>query len=154
MNIPILENDEDLGKRLDLYLSLQLPQFSRSNIKKTIESNKVLINDEICFKAGYKLRVGDVIDYPDYNIEQISVKSLPKSKFDLEILHEDDDYLFINKPIGLIVHPTNPYQTDTLVNKLLDLNKDLPGNAFLRPGIVHRLDKDTSGVIIVAKNPK
>jgi 23S rRNA pseudouridine1911/1915/1917 synthase len=153
LKILIEKSDTDIGKRLDLFLSIKLPQISRSNIKKTIESNKVNLNGVLCYKAGYKVRPGDLIDFPDIEASP-EVTMLPKSKFDLEILFEDEDYLFINKPSGLIVHPTNPGQKDTLVNKLLDLNQDLPANHILRPGIVHRLDKDTSGVIVVAKSPK
>jgi 23S rRNA pseudouridine1911/1915/1917 synthase len=155
LKIIVEDNDIDLGKRLDLYLSLKLPQYSRSLIKKVIESNKVTIQDEVCFKAGYKIRNGDVIDFPeDSDVIPSPSQTLEKSPFDLEILHEDEDYLFINKPSGLIVHPTSAQQKDTLVNKLLSLQNDLPGSHILRPGIVHRLDKDTSGVIVVAKTPK
>ncbi len=155
MKFIVKENDPDIGKRLDLYLSLLLPQLSRSHIKKTIESNLVNLNNELCFKAGHKVKAIDEIDYPETDLSTPpTLGSLPKSKFDLEIIQEDEDYLFINKPVGLIVHPANANQTDTLVNKLLDLNHDLPSNHILRPGIVHRLDKDTSGVIVVAKTAR
>jgi 23S rRNA pseudouridine1911/1915/1917 synthase len=155
LKITVVQNDPDIGKRLDLFLSLKLPQLSRSHIKKTIESNQVNLNGELCYKAGYKVRSLDVIDFPDTDLQPAPhVTSLPKSKFDLEIIQEDEDYLFINKPVGLIVHPTNVQQKDTLVNKLLDLNENLPQNHMLRPGIVHRLDKDTSGVIVIAKSAR
>jgi 23S rRNA pseudouridine1911/1915/1917 synthase len=154
MNIKVEQGDKDIGKRLDLYLSLKLPDLSRSHIKKTIESNQVKLNNELCFKAGYRVKGFDVIEFPDHTVAHQPSKSLPKSPFDLEILLEDEDYIFINKPSGLIVHPTTHDQNHTLVNKLLSLYDDLPENAMLRPGIVHRLDKDTSGVIVVAKNPK
>lgn len=155
MNISVAKNDPDIGKRLDLFLSIKLPQLSRSHIKKTIESNEVKLNGELCYKAGYKVRADDVISFPERDLLPApTVTQLPKSTFDLEILFEDEDYLFINKPIGLIVHPTSIQQKDTLVNKLLDLNSDLPSTHMLRPGIVHRLDKDTSGVIVIAKTPK
>lgn len=143
----------DTGKRLDLYLSLQLPQYSRSFIKKTIEENKVFVNEDICFKAGYKVQLQDKIKFPKLEYKPNSV-DLFKAKFDLEIISEDEDYLFINKPINLAVHPTSSMSEITLVNKLLGLYSDLPSNDFRRPGIVHRLDKDTSGVIVIAKNPK
>lgn len=155
MNILVDPQDPEIGKRLDLFLSLKLPQYSRSSIKKTIEENKVKLNGEIFYKAGYKVRGGENIEFPEIEHEiSNSFESLPKSPFDLEILYEDDDYIFINKPSGLIVHPTHPGQNDTLVNKLLSLREELPKNHILRPGIVHRLDKDTSGVIIIAKTPK
>lgn len=108
----------------------------------------------MCFKAGYKVRANDEIEFPDLQKETLNIKNLLKDKFDLQILYEDDDYLFINKPCGLSVHPTSPTQTNTLVNKLLDLHETLPKTNILRPGIVHRLDKDTSGVIVIAKTPR
>lgn len=154
MEIIIDTQDKDIGKRLDLFLSLHVPDISRSAIKKTIESNKVTVNSEICYKAGYKVRGGDVLTYPDEELQTLPYTKLIPSEFDLEILYEDTDYIFINKPSGLKVHPTHLNETDTLVNKLLGLKAELPGNHFLRPGIVHRLDKDTSGVIVVAQNPK
>jgi 23S rRNA pseudouridine1911/1915/1917 synthase len=151
--IKVEPDNQDIGKRLDLFLSITLPQYSRSFIKKTIETNKVLLNGEVCYKAGYKVHADDLISFPNLNFEFPSQK-LEATEFDLEIILEDDDYLFINKPIGLTVHPTNPSETNTLVNKILGRYKDLPSKDFLRPGIVHRLDKDTSGLIVIAKNSK
>lgn len=151
INVP--ELSPDLGKRLDLFLSLNLPQYSRAFIKKTIESNKVLLNGEVCYKAGYKVKAGDIIEFPNLEFSTPSLNLQP-SVFDLEIIHEDEDYLIINKPIGLTVHPTDSSQQDTLVNKLLARYKELPGNELSRPGIVHRLDKDTSGIIAVAKSSR
>lgn len=153
MKINVPELSKDLGKRLDLYLSLNLPKYSRSFIKKTIESNKVLVNGEVCYKAGYKIQPNDVIEFPDIEFSAPSLNLKP-SVFDLEIVHEDDDYLIINKPIGLTVHPTDSSQEDTLVNKLLARYQELPTNEISRPGIVHRLDKDTSGLIAVAKSSR
>jgi len=153
MKVKVPEFTRDLGKRLDLYLSLNLPEFSRAFIKKTIESNQVFVNGEVCFKAGYKIKPGDEIDFPRVEFRAPSF-NLEPSKFDLEIVYEDGDYLIINKPIGLAVHPANSYQKDTLVNKLLAKYKDLPQNNLARPGIVHRLDKDTSGIIAIAKSPR
>jgi 23S rRNA pseudouridine1911/1915/1917 synthase len=155
LKIEVNPQDIDTGKRLDLYITLKLPAYSRSSIKKTIEENKVKVNGEVCYKAGYKVRIGDVIDFPELEYDLSNkFKELPKSPFDLEILFEDEDYIFINKPVGLIVHPTHPGQNHTLVNKLLSLRDSLPQTNILRPGIVHRLDKDTSGVIVIAKTPK
>ncbi len=151
--INVDSNEPDLGKRLDLFLALKLSDYSRSLIKRTIESNQVFINGQVNFKAGYKVASGDTISFPKINIKS-SFTELEPSPFDLEILYEDNDYLFINKPIGLNVHPANTYEQNTLANKLLSRYKDLPGENLSRPGIVHRLDKDTSGVIVIAKNPK
>lgn len=147
------ENSQDLGKRLDLYLSFHLSEFSRAFIKKIIETNQVLVNGEICYKAGYKVKPGDVIEFPKLEYRPFSI-NLEPSSFDLDIIYEDNDYLIINKPIGLAVHPTNSYHKETLVNKLLSKYEDLPKNCISRPGIVHRLDKDTSGIIAVAKSPR
>lgn len=111
------------------------------------------LNGEVFYKAGYKVKEADVIEFPDI-VEKRNSEILEPSPFDLEIIQEDADYLFINKPAGLLVHPANQYQKDTLVNKLLSLNSDLPSNEINRPGIVHRLDRETSGLIVVAKTPK
>lgn len=154
MEIIVDSLDPDIGKRLDLYISLKLPKYTRSLIKKTIESNEVFVNNEINYKAGYKVKINDRILFPEINDYKNTFVELKPSLFDLKILLEDDDYVFLDKPIGLLVHPVNNITEDTLVNKLISKYKDLPGENMNRPGIVHRLDKDTSGVIVVAKNPK
>jgi 23S rRNA pseudouridine1911/1915/1917 synthase len=151
--INVDKNDTDIGKRLDLFLSLKLPNFTRSFIKKVIESNQLLLNGEVFYKAGYKVKGGESIRFPEIEMPKKDFDLVPSS-FDLEILYEDQDYLIINKPIGLLVHPSNQHQTDTVVNKLLGYYDNLPKNAIHRPGIVHRLDRDTSGVLVIAKTPK
>lgn len=149
----VQSNDPDISKRLDLYLALKLPDYSRSLIKKVIESNKVLVNGEINFKAGHKVSIGDKIEFPVQSIQK-GFEKLEPSPFNLEIIFEDNDYLFINKPIGISVHPANPNEKNTVANQLVSKYFDLPENAISRPGIVHRLDRDTSGVLVVAKSPK
>lgn len=158
MKFIILDKDEDIGKRLDLCLAIKLSDFSRKNIKALIEANKVLINGEICFKAGHKVKPGDEIEIP---VDQImprggKIQSLRPSEFDLPIIFEDEDYLIIDKPSGILVHPANQYQNDTVVNKLISKYQALPyaNSSSFRPGIVHRLDKATSGLLIIAKTSK
>lgn len=144
---------QDANRRLDLFLALKLPQYSRSFIKKTIESNKVFVNGIVNYKAGYKVKVGDIIKFPALQYQSGSSHLIP-AEFDLPILYEDEDFLFINKPVGISCHPTDSYNHEiTIVHKLLGRYKDLPFNDFKRPGILHRLDKETSGVMVVAKNP-
>ncbi len=145
------------GKRLDLFLSIAIPELSRSALKQVIEANEVFVNGELCFKAGYKVKQGDEIIISDDALEAYLVPhtSILPEEFDMEILYEDSDYLFINKPCGVAVHPTRSGEQGTLVNKLLGrYSTRLPGSDMTRPGIVHRLDKETSGVIVVAKTPK
>ncbi|BDQ04717.1 MAG: pseudouridine synthase [Candidatus Dojkabacteria bacterium] len=148
-----VDSSYDANKRLDLFLALKLPQYSRSFIKKTIESNKVFVNGIVNYKAGYKVKVGDIIKFPALQYQTNSSNLIP-AEFDLPILYEDDDFLFINKPAGISCHPTDSNNREiTIVHKLLGRYKDLPFNDFKRPGILHRLDKETSGVMVVAKNP-
>ncbi|MDY3225492.1 MAG: RluA family pseudouridine synthase [Candidatus Faecousia sp.] len=138
------------GERLDAFLARSVPDFSRSAAQKLIESGQVLR----CGKPGKKndkLKVGDAVEYtiPEPKAVDIAPREMP-----LDIVYEDDDLLVINKPKGLVVHPAAGHPDDTLVNGLLyTLGDDLSGiNGELRPGIVHRIDKDTSGLLAVAKN--
>jgi 23S rRNA pseudouridine1911/1915/1917 synthase len=151
--IKAIEYLENIGNRLDLFVALALPAYTRSQIKRVIESNQVFVNEVINYKAGYKVQKNDVIKFP--KLENLfEKKNIIESVFDLKILFEDEDYLFIDKPSGISVHPVNLSQRDTIVNKLINKYKNLPSNNILRPGIVHRLDKDTSGVMVVAKTSK
>lgn len=138
------------GERLDAFLARSVEGLSRSAAQKLIEDGQVLR----CGKPGKKndkLNVGDAVSYeiPEPKAVDIAPKEIP-----LDIVYEDDDLLVINKPKGLVVHPAAGHQDDTLVNGLLyALGDDLSGiNGELRPGIVHRIDKDTSGLLAVAKN--
>ncbi len=143
--IYVIENPEP---RLDVYLAFILP-YTRSQIKNLIVDGNVLVNGQKV-KSGKSLKAGDVvsIEMP----KPIEAKALPED-IPLDILYEDDDIAVINKQRGLIVHPAPGVYTGTLVNALLYRLKDLSGvNGAHRPGIVHRLDKDTTGVMVVAKN--
>ena len=138
------------GERLDAFLARSVPDLSRSAAQKLIEDGLVTRNGKPG-KKNDKLSVGDTISYeiPEPKAVDIAPKEIP-----LDIVYEDEDLLVINKPKGLVVHPAAGHQDDTLVNGLLyALGDDLSGiNGELRPGIVHRIDKDTSGLLAVAKN--
>ena len=138
------------GERLDAFLARSVPDLSRSAAQKLIEEGLVTRNGKPG-KKNDKLNVGDAVSYeiPAPKAVDITPKEMP-----LDIVYEDDDLLVINKPKGLVVHPAAGHSDDTLVNGLLyALGDDLSGiNGELRPGIVHRIDKDTSGLLAVAKN--
>ena len=142
---------EDVGKRLDVFLQEKFPTFSRSYFKNLIDSGDVLV-DEKEVKSGEKLKIGKSVKVRFKEPEKISTEA---EDVDFEIVYEDDDILVINKPQGLVVHPCSSTKHGTLVNGLLYRVKNLSGiNGKLRPGIVHRLDKETSGLLVVAKNDK
>ncbi len=139
----------DKGTRLDVYVQKIYSDRTRSFIKNLIEKGDITVNGE-SVKAGFSLRVGDIVDVevPEPISTDISPENIP-----LDIVYEDSDLLVINKPQGMVVHPASGCYTGTLVNALLYHIKDLSGiNGELRPGIVHRLDKDTAGLLLVAKN--
>ena len=145
-----LTEAEDKGKRLDIFVQQKLPDISRSHIKNLIEKQKVLV-DKKAVKAGFSLKSGMTIEVEDFVVEKISAQ--PDEDVEFEIVYQDEDLAVINKPQGLVVHPCASTKNGTLVNGLLAKLSDLSGiNGVLRPGIVHRLDKDTSGLLIVAKN--
>jgi 23S rRNA pseudouridine1911/1915/1917 synthase len=140
--------DEDLDERLDVYLSKKL-SMTRSSIKNMIDENKIFVNSKNV-KAGYKICKNDLIIIED--IEKHELTASPEN-INLDIVYEDDDLLVINKPQGMVVHPAVGNFSGTLVNALTYHVKSLSSiNGTFRPGIVHRLDKDTSGLLIVAKN--
>jgi len=140
---------QDAKSRLDKVLVKAMPGYSRNRIAQLIDFGYVLVNDEET-KRNLKVRENDVItaDFPEAeNLEVVA------EKMDLDILYEDSDLLVINKPKGLVVHPGAGNPNHTLVNGLLYHCQDLSGiNGISRPGIVHRIDKDTSGCLVVAKN--
>ena len=148
MKIIVPENQNQ--NRLDKYLSEQT-EFTRSTIAKMLNENYIMVNDRI-EKASYKIHPNDEIEIKDGFIKQTDI--LP-SKMPLDIVYEDQDIIIINKPSGLVVHPGNGNQENTLVNGLMYYTNSLSDiNGEERPGIVHRLDKDTSGLLVVAKNNK
>ena len=141
---------EEVGRRLDLYLVDNLNKYSRSHIQIFIRSGHILVNGNKC-KTGYSLELNDIIQIEMSNPES-NIKELIPEDLKLDILYEDDTIIAINKPAGLVVHPGINASTGTLVHGLIHHFQNLSDvNGILRPGIVHRLDKDTSGVMIVAK---
>ena len=148
----VIVNENDKGKRLDIYIAENFNELSRTMIKKLIESNNVLVNDK-SEKVSYKVQANDniSIDVPEAKETKLKAQEIP-----LDIIYEDSDIIVVNKPKGMVVHPANGNPDGTLVNAILSICKNsLSGiGGELIPGIVHRLDKDTSGLIIVAKNDK
>ena len=143
-------NFEQEGERLDKFLSIIYPDFSRSFFQKLIKDQLVRVNDSIV-KASYMVKVEDLVtvDIPDAVETAIVPDNIP-----LNILYEDEDVLVVNKPKGMVVHPSAGHYTGTLVNAIMYHCKDsLSGiNGEIRPGIVHRIDMDTTGSLIVCKN--
>ena len=141
--------NEDAGKRLDVFATAFLNAPSRSFVKNLIEAQKILVNGS-AVKAGFVLKGGDKVEFLQSQPEPIEAKA---EEVDFKIVYEDPDLLVVDKPQGLVVHPCQSTKSGTLVNGLLAKVKDLSGiNGKLRPGIVHRLDKNTSGLMLVAKN--
>lgn len=139
---------EDGGERIDKYLSQKI-SLSRSQIQDLIDKGLIKVNEKEV-KSSYKVKVGDKIEVivPPPEETEIKPQDIP-----IEIVYEDDDIVIINKPKGMVVHPAHGHYNDTLVNALLYRIKNLSGiGGEIRPGIVHRLDKDTTGLLIIAKN--
>lgn len=140
---------ETTGDRLDRWLSNQLPDFSRSRLQQLIEQGNVQVNGHVCTSKKATVKMGDRIQI---NIPAVQPLELIPEEIPLDILYEDDSLLIINKPAGLVVHPAPGHSDGTLVNALLAHCPNLPGiGGVQRPGIVHRLDKDTTGAIAIAK---
>lgn len=141
---------QESGARLDRWLAEQLPDFSRARIQKLIEQGQVLVNGQVCTSKKASVQSGDRVhlDIPDLKPLDLQPEAIP-----LDILYEDEHLIILNKPIGLVVHPAPGHAEGTLVNALLaHCGEHLAGiGGVQRPGIVHRLDKDTSGAIAIAK---
>ena len=147
----IFQIHEELGdERIDKCLSLLMDTLSRSYIQKLIKEEHVLVNDKVV-KANYRVKTDDEVSF--YLPKSIEPEILPQN-IPLDVLYEDDDVIVINKPKGMVVHPAAGHYKDTLVNALLYHCKDsLSGiNGVMRPGIVHRIDMNTTGSLIVCKN--
>ena len=144
-------NIKNSGKRLDIFLSENIDQFTRSFLKKLIESRQVKLNDEILLTPSTKVKYKDQILI---NILENKTQDIAPKKIKLDIIYEDKDILVVNKPKGMVVHPGAGNYKNTLVNALLyKYKKNLSDiNGTLRPGIVHRIDKETSGLLVIAKN--
>ena len=145
----IVESNET--KRIDAYIS-ENTEYSRTAVQRLIEEEKITVNGKK-EKASYKVQNGDKIEIEEEPAKEIELKA---QDIPLEILYEDNDIIVVNKPKGMVVHPANGNPDGTLVNAIMSICKDsLSGiGGEIRPGIVHRLDKNTSGAIIIAKNDK
>ena len=143
---------EEENTRIDSYLSRKNEDISRVAIQRLIEEEKILVNGKKV-KPSYKIEEKDIITLDEQPPKEISLKA---QEIPIEIIYEDKDIIVVNKPKGMVVHPANGNPDGTLVNCLMAICKEsLSGiGGEIRPGIVHRLDKDTSGIIIVAKNDK
>ncbi len=142
---------EDDNERLDIFLSRELDDMSRSYVQKLIKEGNVFVNEKKV-KSSYLVAEGDriLVEIPEAKIVEILPEDIP-----LRIIYQDQDIVIVDKPLGMVVHPAPGNHTGTLVNALMYHIKELSTiNGVIRPGIVHRLDKDTSGLIIVAKNNK
>lgn len=143
-----IENLADVNTRLDIYLVKKLEQYKRAIIQENILNNNILVNG-VATKASYRLKQNDeisIIEIFDKEHYELKEESIP-----LDIIYEDEDVMVVNKPRHMVVHPAIGHHEHTLVNALLSHTKKLATSSF-RPGIVHRLDKDTSGLLLVAKN--
>lgn len=144
-----IEIEAESSERIDRYLAEQLPQQSRSQIQKWIEQGDVCLNGQPCLSKKLLVHPGDRIQL---HIPVSKPLSLEPEDIPLDILFEDEEFLILNKPAGLVVHPSAGHETGTLVQALLAHCPNLPGiGGIQRPGIVHRLDKDTTGALMVAK---
>ena len=146
-----LVSEVDKNKRIDIFLNEQNKELSRTRIKNLILNKKLKLNNEIINNPSKKISVGDKIVL---QIQEQKEPSLKPYAFKLDIVYEDEDLLIINKPSGIIMHPGAGNYDQTIVNALIHYNKDNLSTIGekLRPGIIHRIDKDTSGLIVVAKN--
>ncbi len=146
-----IPTEKEIGMRLDAFVA-EREEITRSAIQKLIESGNVLVNDKALSKS-YKVAEGDIVEVEIPEVKEISLEA---EDIPLDIIYEDSDLVVVNKPKGMVVHPAPGNYSGTLVNALLFHCKDsLSGiNGEIRPGIVHRIDKDTSGLLVVAKNDK
>lgn len=142
-------NSEEEGQRIDKYLSTMIEGKSRSFVQGLIDEKKVKANNKV-IKSNYKLKKGDFIEVEVPEPVELNVSA---EEMNLDIVYEDEDVLVVNKEKGIVVHPAPGNYTGTLVNGILHHCSDLSGiNGVIRPGIVHRIDKDTSGILVIAKN--
>ena len=149
--VQLLIDEENHGARVDSALSLQLPEISRSFIQKLIESGAVRVNGQLCTSKKHKVSKDDAVELqiPEPKALEAKAEDIP-----LQLVYEDDDLLVVNKPRGMVVHPAAGNESGPLVNAVMFHCKGRLSsiNGVIRPGIVHRIDKDTSGLLVVAKN--
>ena len=145
-----LKIEDNINSRLDKYLSEEISDLSRTRVKELIQDKQILVNEHVVKKGSYKPQKGDQITV---NVPAVKPLDIAPEDIPLEIVYEDDDVIVVNKPQGMVVHPSAGHPDHTLVNALLFHTKDLAASPEgFRPGIVHRSDKDTSGLLMIAKN--
>ncbi|MCQ2546042.1 MAG: RluA family pseudouridine synthase [Clostridia bacterium] len=152
-NIQFNITEETKGTRLDLVLSAGLENYSRSFLQKLFEAGNIRVNGEICREKKHKCDLGDMVEIaiPEPEVLKVEAEDIP-----LDIIYEDDELIVVNKPAGMVVHPAPGNYRGTLVNALMHHCGDNLSsiNGVIRPGIVHRIDKDTSGILMVAKTDR
>ncbi|MBE6034552.1 MAG: RluA family pseudouridine synthase [Clostridiales bacterium] len=151
--ITIIIDEKLEGTRIDMALSLAYEDRSRSFFQKLLDTENITVNGQVTESKKYKVKAGDIIQVtmPEPKMLAVEPENIP-----LEMVYEDEDVLVINKPKGMVVHPANGNESGTLVNAVMyHCGKNLSSiNGVVRPGIVHRIDKDTSGLLMIAKNDK
>ncbi len=147
--ITYIVQEDDKNERLDKLIASKFPDFSRNKIKKMLDEKAIIVNKKN-EKPSYKVVWGD---YITILVKDPEVTSINPEAISLDITYEDEDLIVVNKPTGMVVHPANGHFTGTLVNAALNHCDNLSSiNGVCRPGVVHRIDKDTSGLIVMAKN--
>jgi 23S rRNA pseudouridine1911/1915/1917 synthase len=154
MDIEILTfkvSEEEVDSRLDFFLASHIPDWSRARLQRLIENEDVLVNQKSA-KSSYRIRAGDQVEVELTTPES---ESFVPENIPIEVVYEDDELVVVNKSSGLVVHPAGGIHSGTLANALAFHFQNLPtSSTSIRPGIVHRLDRDTSGLLVVAKTPK
>lgn len=151
MEFTLTVQEEGVGERIDKWLALQNEDWTRSQIQDWIKHTRVTVNGA-SVKGNYRLKLDDEVKI---EVEEPQPLDIPAENIPVDIIYEDKDVVVVNKPHGMVVHPAPGHGTGTLVNALLYHCDHLSGiNGIMRPGIVHRIDKDTSGVLVVAKNDR
>ena len=142
---------DDAGTRIDKWISVSVPELSRSYIQKCLKDGCVAVNGKLTVKPSYRVDAGDeiVFEVPDASVPDIEPEDIP-----LDIIYEDEDLIVVNKPKGMVVHPAPGHYSGTLVNAVMyHCRGQLSGiNGVMRPGIVHRIDRDTTGSVMICKN--
>ena len=149
--INLIVEDTDKNLRVDVFINKREKNISRTRIKNLILDKKLKVNNKILVDPSKRLSINDIIDLV---IPEPKKTSLKPYKYKLDIIYEDDDLIVLNKPAGIVMHPGAGNIDNTIVNALLNYNKNSLSNIGdeLRPGIVHRIDKNTSGLVVIAKN--
>ncbi|HEY6804008.1 MAG TPA: RluA family pseudouridine synthase [Pyrinomonadaceae bacterium] len=148
-NLTFIANEADVDSRLDTFLAAKIPNWSRARLQRLIGNEDVLVNNKKT-KPSYRLRLADQLEV---ELTTLDSESFVPEDIPVNVVYEDDDLVVVNKPAGLVVHPASGIHSGTLANALAFHFQNLPtSSSSIRPGIVHRLDRDTSGLLVVAKN--